>query len=83
LLAKFGHPPKLAEIIGTATGLAELFSLRIDRQAKRSKAAMECWFAEHWELIECAPVQFEELERTREASPEFDFMGFDRMFDDR
>jgi hypothetical protein len=89
LLAKFGHPPKMAEIIATATGLAELFNLRIDRQAKRSKAAMECWFAEHWELIECvpqenlgAPAQVEELERRRSSSPEIDFMGFDRLFED-
>jgi hypothetical protein len=74
LREKFGPHPKMSEITAAATAVATTSGLSIDRQARRSKAALECWLAENWETT--GPPQialpFETFDESAAIDPEFD-----------
>jgi hypothetical protein len=89
LKTKFGAHPKMPQITALAMEVAGAFELRIDRQARRSKAALECWFAEHWEETAGARVEdidfhfpLNSLIEPPAVDQDLDFSGYDRTFDD-
>jgi hypothetical protein len=89
LQAKFGPHPKMTQITAVAMDVAAAADLKIDRQARRSKAALECWFAEHWEetaraRVENAEVYFplDSFMEQPAVDQDLDFPGYDHTFDD-
>jgi hypothetical protein len=51
LRAQSDRRPRMPDMIATATHFAETLKIRIDRQARRNRDALECWFAENWSAV--------------------------------
>ena len=51
LTNRFGSQVKLQELVSVAVLMGQVCYLRVDRDAKRSKAVIIKWFEENWDVV--------------------------------
>ena len=51
LTNRFGPQVKLQELVSVAVLMGQVCYLRVDRDAKRSKAVIIKWFEENWDVV--------------------------------